>query len=83
MDGEEYALSKGVELIRIPDTERPKWEMYAKPVIDKYIAKASAKGHPAKEYVEYFQERIEYWNANCPDQKGVKDWIARELLVLK
>ena len=79
--GFEYFKSlPGRELITIPASERAQWEAAVKPVIEKYIKEKTAMGLPAKEYLDYFNERIEYWSERKPPLQTCVDWVETHLL---
>ena len=50
--GREFTLSLGNNIIPLSKTESARWANAAAPVIDNYIKDKSAKGLPAKDYVE-------------------------------
>jgi len=84
-EGLEYFLSlgKGRKYIEIPQEERPKWEEIVKPIMEKYIKEKTAMGLPAQEYIDYVQERTQYYSQRqpTPEQcaKTVKEWIPNYL----
>jgi TRAP-type C4-dicarboxylate transport system substrate-binding protein len=79
--GIEYFQSlKGRELIVIPKGQRTEWEKAVKHVREKYIKEKTAMGLPAKKYLEYFDERIKYWDAREPDIATSVKWVEENLL---
>jgi len=79
--GLEYFKSlPGRELIEIPADQRPQWQAAVAPVIEKFIKDKTAKGIPAKEILDYFNERIEYWSARQPSMEDSVQWVEKNLL---
>jgi TRAP-type C4-dicarboxylate transport system substrate-binding protein len=79
--GIEYFKSlKGRELIVIPKTQRVEWENAVQCVREKYIKEKTAKGLPAKEYLDYFDGRVKYWDAREPDIATSVKWVEENLL---
>jgi TRAP-type transport system periplasmic protein len=79
--GFEYFKSlPGRELITVSTDERDKWEAAVKPVIENYIKEKTAMGLPAKEYLDYFNERIKYWSEKKPSLETSVDWVETHLL---
>lgn len=79
--GIEYFKSlPGRELIEIPAAEKPVWEAAVAPVIEEYIEEKTAKGIPAKEILDYFNARIEYWSAKEPPMDVSVQWVEENLL---
>jgi TRAP-type C4-dicarboxylate transport system substrate-binding protein len=79
--GIEYFKSlKGRELIVIPKTQRVEWENAVQCVREKYIKEKTAKGLPAKEYLDYFDGRVKYWDAREPDIATSVKWVKENLL---
>lgn len=78
--GLEYFNSlPGRELIEIPADQIPEWEAAVAPVIEKYIKEKTAKGIPAKEILDYFNERIKYWSARQPSIETSVQWVEDNL----
>lgn len=71
---------EGRELIEIPEENKPKWQAAVQPVIEKYIQDKTARGIPAKEILDYFHERIEYWSARQPSIEESTQWVEDHLL---
>ena len=65
--------------IVIPQDRKPEWEKAVKPVIENYIKEKTAKGLPAQEIVDYFNERVEYWEARQPDTETSVNWVKSHL----
>ena len=79
--GFEYFKSlPGRQLITVSADERDKWEAAVKPVIENYIKEKTAMGLPAKEYLDYFNERINYWSEKKPSLETSVDWVETHLL---
>jgi len=76
-----YAVAHGAKVTEIPKTEWPAWEEYVGPLEAIYIKKAEAKGLPGAEYLRYFKERIKYWEAKSPDEKALREWAKKELVL--
>lgn len=68
------------EAIVIPEDQKPPWEQAVAPVVENYIQEKTAKGIPAQEIVDYFHERIEYWEARQPDVEESVSWVKSHLL---
>jgi hypothetical protein len=81
IDGMAYAKAHGAKVIEIPKTEWPAWEKYGAPLEAVYTKKAEAKGLPGAEYLKYFKERIKYWEGKSPDEKALKEWAAKDLVM--
>jgi TRAP-type transport system periplasmic protein len=67
------------ELIVIPQDQRPEWEAVVAPVIEAYIKEKTAKGLPAKEMLDYVNERIDYWTAKKPGTDVAVKWVEENL----
>jgi len=79
--GIEYFKSlKGREFIVIPQEKKTQWEKAAQSVREKYIKEKTAMGLPAKEYLDYFDGRIKYWDAREPDIATSVKWVEENLL---
>lgn len=68
------------ELIEISKDQRPEWEAAVAPVIEQYIKDKTAMGLPAKEILDYFNDRIEYWTARKPPIEVSVQWVEKTLL---
>ncbi len=62
-EGRKYTLSLGNKIIELPPEEAARWVKAVQPVIDEYIAEASKKGLPAKEYVKAIKKFIKECSA--------------------
>ena len=72
LEGIEFALEQGVELIELPPSEAARWVKAAEPVIDDYIANMVDAGYSESEirgWIEFLQERIDYWAAEQIDRQ--------------
>jgi len=84
-EGLEYFLSlgEGRKYIEIPQEERSKWQELVEPIMEKYIKEKTAMGLPVKEYLEYVNERTEYYVQNQPTPEKcadtVKKWFPKYL----
>lgn len=66
LEGLEYSRSVGSEIYVLPDDEAQRWIKVISTIIDERINKVVAKGFSRDEVEEawrYYQNRIEYWNA--------------------
>ena len=80
-EGFEYLKSlPGRELITISKDQLPEWQAAVKPVIENYIKEKTAMGLPAKEYLDYFNERVAYWSAKKPSLEESAAWVKANLL---
>jgi len=68
------------ELIEIPNAQKTEWENAVQSVRANYIKDKAAMGLPAKEILNYFDERIEYWDAREPDISNSVNWVEKNLL---
>jgi len=59
VEGREYTLSLGNEIISLSASEGKRWSRAVRPVIDEYIDDMKKKGFPAEEYVEFLISLIE------------------------
>lgn len=79
--GLEYFQSlPGRELIVISNDQKAEWKKAVAPVIEKYVKEKVAMGVPAKEYLEFFNERVKYWEDRRPDIKVSEQWVEKNLL---
>ena len=65
-EGKEFAEKKGVEIIELSPQEAARWKEAAAPVVEKYVKDMVGKGYSEAEvkgWIEFIQERIEYWTA--------------------
>ena len=68
------------EVIVVPADQKPEWEKAVAPVVENYIKEKTAKGLPAQEITDYFNERVEYWEARKPDIEESVSWVKANLL---
>ena len=64
IEGREFFLKQGGQIVPISDAESARWIKAAQPVIDDYKKDLISKGYKAKEidgWVSFVKERIEYW----------------------
>ena len=71
---------KGREIIVIPQEKKAQWEKAVQSVRTRYIKEVTAMGLPAKEYLDYFDERIKYWDAREPDIATSSKWVEENML---
>jgi len=60
--GREFTLSLGNKIIPLSKAESARWAKAAAPVIDGYIKDKSAKGLPAKEYVDFLKTAVKKYS---------------------
>ena len=60
--GREFTLSLGNKLIPLSKAESARWAKAAAPVIDNYIKDKSAKGLPAKDYVDFIKAEVKKYS---------------------
>ncbi|MBW1798924.1 MAG: C4-dicarboxylate ABC transporter substrate-binding protein, partial [Deltaproteobacteria bacterium] len=56
--GREFTLSLGNKIIPLSAEESARWAKATQPVIDGYVKEKSAKGLPAKEYVDFIKAGV-------------------------
>ncbi len=79
--GFEYLKSlPGREVITVSKDQMPEWQAAVQPVIEKYIKEKTAMGLPAKEYLDYFNERVAYWSDRKPSLEEAAAWVGSNLL---
>ena len=64
IEGREYLLKNGGQLIPLSDEEAKRWVSAAQPVVEKHIKELEAKGHKRADlegYVKFISERIPVW----------------------
>jgi TRAP-type transport system periplasmic protein len=64
IEGKDYFLKQGGQIITVSDADNAKWVHAAQPVIDEYRKDLASKGHTAAEidqWISFVKERIEYW----------------------
>jgi TRAP-type transport system periplasmic protein len=64
IEGREYLLKNGGQLIPLSDEESKRWVAAAQPVIEKHIKELEAKGHKRAElegYIKFITERVPVW----------------------
>ena len=64
IEGREFFLKQGGQMINIPDAEAARWVKAAEPVIVDYRKDLVSKGYKPAEidsWVNFIRERIEYW----------------------
>jgi len=81
-EGEKYFRGLGGDrkVIEIPPDEAQEWIDLLSPIGDQYIKEYTAKGFPAKEYVDYVLERAKYWNQKQPPRDEVMKWVKDNLV---
>jgi TRAP-type transport system periplasmic protein len=63
-DGLEFGLSKGVEMIHLPDEELARWKKATDSVVEGYVKDMISKGFSEAEvrgWISYIKERIDFW----------------------
>jgi hypothetical protein len=64
IEGREFFLKQGGQIIPLSDAESARWIKAAQPVIEDYKKDLVSKGFKAADvdnWLKYIQERIEYW----------------------
>jgi len=64
IEGREFAIKKGVEIIHLSPQEAARWKKAAEPVIENYVKEMVRKGHSESEvrgWIKFLRERIDYW----------------------
>jgi TRAP-type transport system periplasmic protein len=64
IEGREFFLKQGGQIIPLPDSEAQRWAKAVEPVIDDYKKDMVSKGYKAQEvdgWISFLRERIEYW----------------------
>jgi TRAP-type C4-dicarboxylate transport system substrate-binding protein len=56
IEGMDYGIQHGMEVIEIPPDEAKRWTARLKPVQDEYVAEMAAKGLPGKEVLDFVLE---------------------------
>jgi len=64
LEGKEFTLSLGNEIIILPDEEHERWRKAVEPVIDEYINEIEKKGVSGKEAIEKLRQIIKEEIAN-------------------
>jgi TRAP-type C4-dicarboxylate transport system substrate-binding protein len=62
--GKKFGLSKGVEIIELPDKEMERWKAAVAPVIDDYVKKMVKEGYSEAEvkgWISFLKDRSAYW----------------------
>jgi len=72
MDGDEMGAKElflsqpGREWITLSSAEMEQFKEVRQVMIDEYISDMNAMGLPGADYIQYLEERIEYWTAQQP-----------------
>ncbi len=64
IDGREFFLSKGGQIVSITDAERARWAKAVEPLINDYKKEMASKGFKAADvdaWLAFIRERMEYW----------------------
>jgi TRAP-type transport system periplasmic protein len=65
IEGRDYLLKNGGQLVALSDEESKRWVSTAQPVIEKHIKELEAKGHKRAElegYIKFITERVPVWS---------------------
>jgi len=65
-EGQDFAISKGVEIINLSPQEVTRWKKATEPVIENYVKELIRKGFSESEvrgWIKFLRERIDYWTA--------------------
>ncbi len=74
------SLGQGREVIDLSEEESQLWvETAVDPLIEKYIADKTARGHDAAEYEDYLNERVDYWSERTPGLEDSVAWVEQNL----
>ena len=72
LEGQEFAIQKGVKFIELSDQEGERWDKAVEPLIADYVKLMVGKGHSEAEvkgWISYMKERIKYWTAKQIEYK--------------
>ena len=72
IEGKDFFLKQGGQIIPLSDTESARWVKAAEPVIADYKKDLISKGHKAEEidgWLAFVRERIEYWRGQEKSRK--------------
>lgn len=72
LEGKDFFLKQGGQIIALSDTESARWVKAAEPVIADYKKDLISKGHKAEEidgWLAFVRERIEYWRGQEKSRK--------------
>jgi TRAP-type C4-dicarboxylate transport system substrate-binding protein len=64
IEGKDFALKQGAQIVTVPDADSPQWVKAVRPVIDAYKKDLTGKGFKAAdidEWVGFVNKRIQYW----------------------
>ncbi len=65
IEGKEYAIESGYEIIEVPPEELDRWLELGSVVVDDFVDSLVAAGYSEDEirgWISYIQERIDYWS---------------------
>jgi TRAP-type C4-dicarboxylate transport system substrate-binding protein len=57
-EGKEYAISRGVKVIKLSAQEQAKWNAMAKPLYDEYLKRTKEKNLPGDELLKFVRENM-------------------------
>jgi len=66
VEGKDFALKQGTEIIDLSPQEAERWKKAAEPVVQNYVKDMVGKGYPESEvrgWIQFLRERIDYWTA--------------------
>jgi TRAP-type C4-dicarboxylate transport system substrate-binding protein len=64
IEGRDFFLKQGGQIVAIPDAEVPRWTKAVEPVVADYKKDMVSKGYKAAEvdsWLGFIRERVEYW----------------------
>jgi len=72
IEGREYFLKQGGQIVAVPDADNPAWIKAARPVIEDYKKDLISKGYKAQEideWISFIDKRIVYWKGQEREKK--------------
>ncbi len=61
-EGKDFALKRGIKIVKLSPEEDARWAAKAQPMIDDYVKKMKAKGLPGEAVVKFYRERMKTYN---------------------
>ena len=56
--GKDFAIKKGIKIVKLSPEEDKRWAAKAQPMIDEYVKKMKEKGLPGDEVVKFYREKL-------------------------
>jgi TRAP-type C4-dicarboxylate transport system substrate-binding protein len=72
IEGKDFFLKQGGQIVAIPDAEMARWQKAVEPVIGDFKKDMTSKGYKAAEvdsWINYIVERVEYWKGQAKERK--------------